>query len=136
MPRQSLILAAFFIASSLLSCRGPEGPVGPPGPPGGDGSLTDPRIQPKVIFTFPTAKDVNGNILSPPFSMTFKPEPFFRIVRVNPPPGVSDVAKFSLIWIYFNSAVDTSTFSRIHITPPMRGLWNYGYGYYYPDSSV
>ena len=83
-----------------------------------------------------TAKDVNGNTLSPAFSMTFNPEPFFRIVRVNPPPGVSDVSKFSLIWIYFNSAVDTSTFSKIHITPPMRGLWNYGYGYYYPDSST
>ena len=223
MPRQSVILVAFFIASSLLSCRGPEGPVGPPGPPGGDGNLTDPRIQPKVIFTFPpantvgpyeyfseyyneiqfrfnkimdrtsihdavtlsspntrvhfdtslvgslgddlwyalpadsprsyynlrwrigetytlgissTARDVNGNTLNPPFSMTFEPEPYFRVVSVYPRPGLSDVQLGNSIRIIFNNAVDTSTFSRIHITPAIPGRWNYGYGYYYyPDSA-
>jgi len=221
MPRQSVILVAFFIASSLLSCRGPEGPVGPPGAPGG--SLTDPTIQPRVIYTFPpantvgpyeyfseqynqvqfrfnkimdrtsihdaltlsspntrakfdtstvfslgddlwiaypvdsprfsynfhwriaetytlaissTAKDVNGNTLNPPFSMTFEPEPKFRVVNVYPRPGLSDVDIGSSIRILFNNSVDTSTFSRIHITPPIPGRWIYGYGYYYyPDSA-
>src|SRR5437867_1853112 len=44
------------IAVSLLAfnCKGPEGPAGPAGPPGGGVELlTDPRVLPKVIYTYP-----------------------------------------------------------------------------------
>ncbi len=70
-----------------------------------------------------TAKDVNGNFLNPPYSMTFEPEPYFRVVSQNPPDGAIDVRTSNLISIVLNSPIDTSIYSKIHITPPLNGSW-------------
>lgn len=226
MIKRRIVLAALFIESALLSCRGPEGPVGPQGPPGGTGSLTDPAIQPKVIYTFPpqnsegpydqlyqtynqlevrfnkimdrasvihgvtlsslhtiirldttnmsslgedlflmypvdspryygyvrwrigetysfgvrsTARDVNGNYLTPSYSMTFHPEPYFRIREEYPPDGSVDVIASAYIGLVFNSPVDTSILSEIEISPLIQGRWvvsQYDSVYVYHQSYV
>ncbi|MBA4311973.1 MAG: hypothetical protein C0417_05025 [Chlorobiaceae bacterium] len=70
-----------------------------------------------------SAKDVNGNALNPAYSMTFTPEPYFRIKDIYPPNGAQNVNTGSSISLIFNSPVDTSIFSFIQITPPISGRW-------------
>lgn len=88
--------------------------------------------QPYSLDISSSAKDVNGNQLIPAFSMTFMPEPYFRVRTVYPQNGASDVYTYSSIYLYFNSPVDTSVFSSIQITPAPQGRWRLDP---YPDSS-
>lgn len=74
-----------------------------------------------------TAKDINGNFLRPGFSMIFIPEPYFRVQRIEPKNGATEVPYYSWIYIYFNSHVDTSIFSKIHISPDIAGQWRLSY---------
>ncbi|HEY6191764.1 MAG TPA: Ig-like domain-containing protein [Bacteroidota bacterium] len=73
------------------------------------------------------ARDINGNTFQPGFSMSFTPEPFFRVRKVSPPDGASDVTPQGLYYgeivLVFNSRVDTSVFSSIQITPDIPGDW-------------
>jgi hypothetical protein len=208
-----------------LSCKEIQGPAGPPGPPGdGTGSLTDPSIMPKVLYTYPpansqgpytdfstptmqirfnkimdraslkralsltspmttvwidtqsvssvtgdvfnmypsdsgstsydfhwklggvytlsvagSAKDINGNHLTS-YSMTFVPEPHFRVTQVYPRDGTINVGlQYPYLYLYFNSPVDTAIASHIHISPSIAGNWDYPYYYGYygngPDST-
>ncbi len=67
-----------------------------------------------------SAHDINGNSLSQPFTMTFMPEPYFRIAQINPDSGTANVSLlYANIMIDFNSPVDTSILSKIHIIPPL-----------------
>ncbi|MBI4810934.1 MAG: Ig-like domain-containing protein, partial [Ignavibacteriales bacterium] len=70
-----------------------------------------------------TAKDINGNSLIPSYSMTFLPEPYFRIRTVYPQNGATDVPSYTSICLVFNSPVDTSIRSFIQINPPIPGMW-------------
>lgn len=70
-----------------------------------------------------SVKDINGNALSPSYSMTFKPEPYFRIRSISPANGATNVYSSAQISITFNGAVDTSIFSSIHLTPNVPGTW-------------
>ncbi len=70
-----------------------------------------------------TARDINGNILSPPFSMTFLPEPYFRVKQTAPANGATNVSVvYPIIELLFNSPVDTSIRSSIHWNPPVDGI--------------
>ena len=72
-----------------------------------------------------SAKDINGDSLQPPFSMTFVPEPYFRVVSITPRNGTMNVPFQYPITLSFNSRVDTSILSSIHISPTLSVEWNY-----------
>lgn len=74
-----------------------------------------------------SAKDINGNSLLPAFSMTFAPEPYFRIRSVSPSNGATDVLATATITLNFNSPVDASISSLVQLSPWTAGQWNYGY---------
>ena len=215
MFRPIVTLSIIFSTISLMSCKGPEGPTGPPGTSGTE-SLTDPSVQPRVIFTNPVsnsngpyadftsqftlrfnkimerssirrslsisaphgnvfidsnsvrttggdvftfsaidsqfriysttswrvaemytlnissnALDVNGNH-APSFTMSFTPEPSFRVVSNSPQDGSTNVYVGTGLSMTFNSPVDPSSLSSIRITPPMSGVWIFTY---YSDST-
>jgi hypothetical protein len=79
-----------------------------------------------------SAKDINGNRLLPPYSMTFAPEPFFRIRSVYPADGATDVSGTAGTILDFNSPVDSTIFASVQISPSAAGKWSF---YYYPDST-
>jgi hypothetical protein len=91
MLRRSFIVVFVFFLVCLLSCRGPEGPVGPPGHDAA-ASLTDPSIQPKIIFTSPAANS-QGPYLDFTFQMTVRfnkimnPSSVKRAMRISSPGG-------------------------------------------------
>src|SRR5205809_3808149 len=60
MKVRNIILGALIACCITMSCRGPEGPAGPTGAQGGGGieSLTDPSIQPRVMYTYPPPNSV------------------------------------------------------------------------------
>src|SRR3990170_7029571 len=72
-----------------------------------------------------TAFDVNGNPLRPGFSMTFTPEPFFRITSTSPDDGAAGVSVRSKIQISFNNSIDRTGLGHIRITPGLPGGWNF-----------
>ncbi|MBI1803827.1 MAG: Ig-like domain-containing protein [Ignavibacteria bacterium] len=82
------------------------------------------------------ARDINGNLLDAPFIMTFKPEPYFRVTSISPPNGATRSSLSGSMYLYFNSTVDTSILSFIHVEPPLLGSWNYEPRFPYPDSTM
>ncbi len=71
-----------------------------------------------------TAKDIFGNHLTEGWTMTFMPEPAFRVKSISPLPGAVNVNTTS-VQISFNAPVDSALRSRITFTPPLPGLWRY-----------
>ncbi len=69
------------------------------------------------------AKDINGNTLSFPFSMTLVPEPYFRIKDVHPPNGTLNFPANSVIILILNSPVNNKFLDYISINPILEGLW-------------
>ncbi len=65
-----------------------------------------------------SACDVNGNHLEHAFSMTFRPEPYFRVTAATE----SLQTGYPFI-MNFNSLVDSSVLASIHISPPVSGNW-------------
>ncbi|HMD14913.1 MAG TPA: Ig-like domain-containing protein, partial [Bacteroidota bacterium] len=82
------------------------------------------------------AVDVNGNVLGSAFTMTFTPEPYFRVISMAPVAGTTEVGTTSTITLTLNSPVDSSFFSFIHISPALTGQWIYTPGFPGPDSTV
>ncbi len=82
-----------------------------------------------------SAFDINGNHLRTPYTMTFLPEPYFRVTATTPQNGATEVALGSSITIAFNSQVDTSIFRHITFQPPLRGTWGYIAAFPAPDST-
>ncbi|MEK9138540.1 MAG: hypothetical protein AAB393_15560, partial [Bacteroidota bacterium] len=64
-----LIRPFVLILLLSLSCTGPVGPQGPAGA-GGNESLTDPSIQPRIIYTSPS-NNSQGPYLSNPNLMDY-----------------------------------------------------------------
>lgn len=90
------------------------------------------------IYTFgiaSSAKDVNGNLLNPAYSMTFTPEPYFRVKYVYPENGAYNVNTGYSVYLLFNSPIDTSIFSFMQITPEISGKW-YIETYHYDSTYV
>jgi hypothetical protein len=71
--------------------------------------------------------DINGNHTAQAYSFSFTPEPYFRIVASTPASGES-LGVFQYVTLYVNSKVDTNIISKIHITPPVEGHWDLGFG--------
>ncbi len=82
-----------------------------------------------------SAFDVNGNHLRSAYNVPFTPEPYFRVTAVSPANGSTEVALGSTITITFNSQVDSTVFSSIHITPALPGRWGFIAASPAPDST-
>ena len=67
--------------------------------------------------------DINGNHLRQPFSFSFVPEPYFRVVEMYPEDGEQDVSPSAGITVDFNTTVDASVLNFIELTPPLPGRW-------------
>ncbi len=70
-----------------------------------------------------TVKDIHGNHIQPVYSMTFTPEPYFRVAQVAPANGRQDVPIDASIGLAFNSIVDTSILRHLQISPNIAGSW-------------
>lgn len=77
-----------------------------------------------------TARDINGNALTPPFSMTFIPEPFFRVKYSSPTSGDTLVPTYERLYLEFNTPVDSTIYPSIRIQPHVAGRW--WPDFYYP----
>ncbi len=89
------------------------------------GRLSKWRIGQNYTFTVSSvARDVNGNMLQPAFSMAFMPEPYFRVRAVSPANGATNVSPTNYyITLALNSTVDTSFHSFVQMNPPITGQW-------------
>jgi hypothetical protein len=70
-----------------------------------------------------SARDINGNSLEPAYSMTFIPEPYFRVVGMSPQNGRTDVSAVPYISVTFNSAIDSSALLDMSLSPAVAGRW-------------
>jgi hypothetical protein len=70
-----------------------------------------------------TARDINSNALQPSFTLTFKPEPYFRIRQTYPADGDTNVWVDQSYSIVFNSLVTSSVFSAFQLSPLPEGEW-------------
>ncbi len=87
----SIILSLVLLS---LSCKEIQGPAGPQGPAGdATGSLTDPSIMPKVIYTYPPAN-------------TLGPYDDFYV------PAVNSATLYSQFQLRFNKIMDRSSIRR------------------------
>ncbi len=85
------------------------------------------RIGVMYTVTFDTlVTDVNGNHLPQPFSFSFTPEPYFRVLQVLPMNG-DTLSASETPQILFNSTFPDSFRSFVHITPPVPGAWYGGF---------
>ena len=82
-----------------------------------------------------SAKDVNGNHLTPSFKVTFTPEPVLRVKGTSPASGAKGV-NTSAFQLQFNAVVDTSMLSRVRFSPAVAGEWSFNTVNGVPDSSI
>lgn len=74
-----------------------------------------------------TIEDINGNRLGRPFSFSFTPEPYFRVVGFRPRDRSTDVDAELYPVIFFNSSVDQSINSSIQFAPAIYAGWQLSY---------
>ncbi len=74
-----------------------------------------------------TVKDINGNALRSPFTMSFVPEPAFRVVRTHPENGSYSPDLQEILILYFNSRIDTSIMKSVRAIPPVEIDWRLGW---------
>jgi hypothetical protein len=81
-----------------------------------------------------TARDINGNYLKPGYSMSFTPEPFFRVKNIYPANGSTGISTTSFnLSVTFNSKVDNSILTSIQSTPALSASW---YAYDFESDSL
>ncbi len=83
--------------------------------------------QPYTLTVDSLAFDINNNRLQQCFSMTFQPEPYFRLLSTDPPNGSSAVpldASSGFIRLEFNSDVDSTMTAMVHLSPLVSGKWH------------
>ena len=74
-------------------------------------------------ITFDTSiVDVNGNHLLSPYSFSFTPEPYLRVLYTFPDNG-DTVSAFTYPQIMFNSIVGSEMVRSLHLSPPSSGRW-------------
>ncbi len=71
-----------------------------------------------------TALDIHGNRLAAPYSMTFVPEPYFRVRGAYPDPGETEVSGYTRPRVHFNSRVDAGILGHLHLSPADPGAWS------------
>ncbi len=67
--------------------------------------------------------DINGNHLQQQSHFSFTPEPYFRSTYLYPADGSMNVSRSVYPTVTFNSPVDTSIRSSLHISPAVSGVW-------------
>jgi len=70
-----------------------------------------------------TLEDATGRHPDQPYSFSFQPEPFFRVTSVLPEDGDEQVHPSTNLLVRFNSAIDSTTFASIQLSPPSPGNW-------------
>ncbi len=89
-----------------------------------------------------TLADVHGNRLSKPYSISFVPEPSFRVYNVSPTGNTVEADSYypsdysSKISVMFNSKLDSSILNKFTITPPVPGNWSLSNNYYNDSTMV
>ena len=81
-----------------------------------------------------TLKDIHGNKLNTPHIVSFMPEPKFRLFRIYPSSDDIEPSSISILYLHFNSKINTTIFNSFSITPNIDGNWMLGNNYYYNDS--
>lgn len=77
-----------------------------------------------TIIVGENVEDINGNQVATPFTFSFTPEPYFRVIGTNPKDGSSDNSiGHSEITVQFNSPVTANIFAATTITPQTDGNW-------------
>jgi hypothetical protein len=85
-----------------------------------------------TVTVLSTLKDINGNTLSSPYSFSFTPEPYFRVIYTYPQNGQTGVSLSYYVELDFNNRINFSSFqSSISISPPISGTWYTNYNYVY-----
>jgi hypothetical protein len=74
-----------------------------------------------------SVQDINGNHMPAPVTLTYTPEPHFRVVAMYPKDGSIDVGTSPNAVIQVNSPVDASFIGKIHSTPSLPGAWYLSY---------
>ncbi len=82
---------------------------------------------PYSIAVDSTARDINGNALAPPFTATFVPEPYFRVMEVQPQDGDVNVSAYTYPQLRFNSKVSAAILTHLTVEPVTTGNWWLGY---------
>lgn len=78
-------------------------------------------------------EDINGNRVETQHQFSYTPEPYFRVRKVYPEDGKSNISSTKKVYLYFNSPIDTTIFPFLHLTPEVDGIWRIDP---YPDSSI
>jgi len=77
-----------------------------------------------------TIHDINGNRIERPYSFSFQPEPYFRLLdhfllRAQSLPQGDSVDALVQPWLKFNGPVEPRMFGSIQLTPAPNGKWTY-----------
>lgn len=67
--------------------------------------------------------DINGNHLKSPYEFSYTPEPYFRVTALSPTNGSTNISQDFTPRVAFNSPLDASLISKLHISPAMSGKW-------------
>lgn len=89
-----------------------------------------------TVIVDTTLEDIHGYTLKQPYIFSFIPEPEFRVYYGIPTSEDVDPINPPTIWVDFNSALNSSIFSKIEITPPIEGEWSLFDFYTIWDSTV
>ena len=79
--------------------------------------------QPYTMTISSEAIDVNGNRLVSSYSMTFTPEPHFRVLTTTPKDQTFDNTTKIKIRLTFNSLLGSSILPAVSINPSITGTW-------------
>lgn len=109
--------------TSIVSLAGDLIVVSAGGPMGSKSGFRWRIGQPYTMTISTKAVDVNGNHLVYPHSMTFTPEPYFRIRIATPKDHTFNISTRPKIRLTFNSLLDSSILPAVSITPSINGTW-------------
>lgn len=70
-----------------------------------------------------TIEDINGHHLAQPFTFSFLPEPYFRVLRLIPEDGTTDASQEGFLSAGFNSRVGSDILTSLHVIPQPNGRW-------------
>ena len=70
-------------------------------------------------------EDINGNHLLQPYTFSFTPEPYFRVVTTYPANGTKDILPaYTYAYVVFNNIVSPDAASLLQLSPAVGGKWS------------